>query len=444
MKTLRTLHKRLMTILVFLFGLTSAIAQKVTIDGLKYFLYPDTHEAVIDNGNTWSEELVIPSEVSYNGQTYIVNGIAWLAFDNCTELTKVTIPKTIKAVIHHVLSENPEIGGAVSSDCMNPFVRCTTLESIEVDEANPIMKSVGGVLFSKDGTELYCYPAGIKSEKYVVPDGVTWIGNDAFGYNEHIVSVELPTTVVKLCSAFSSCKRLEQVNLPKDIAYLEAYLFRDCVNLKSIEIPSGVARLGEQVFSGCSSLKKIVLPEGIGFIGGLAFRDCTSLETVEIPSSLECVSDGMFAGCTNLKEVTIKNGVTRISASAFQDCSSLMVLDLPASITHIDPPAFRGCKFNSLIIRGIFDERYLNKHIFDGMDTSGIIYASASEVEKFQKIYEGVVLPLGKYNPTGTGIQVISFSSDNPSPIYDIQGHRLSNPPQKGIYIHDGKKNLAR
>lgn len=27
---------------------------------------------------------------------------------------------------------------------------------------------------------------------------------------------------------------------------------------------------------------------------------------------------------------------------------------------------------------------------------------------------------------------------------YDLQGHRLSNPPQKGIYIHDGKKRPAR
>jgi hypothetical protein len=28
--------------------------------------------------------------------------------------------------------------------------------------------------------------------------------------------------------------------------------------------------------------------------------------------------------------------------------------------------------------------------------------------------------------------------------LYNLQGHRLSNPPQKGIYIHDGKKRPAR
>ena len=31
-----------------------------------------------------------------------------------------------------------------------------------------------------------------------------------------------------------------------------------------------------------------------------------------------------------------------------------------------------------------------------------------------------------------------------PAVVYDLQGHRLSNPPQKGIYIHNGKKKLAR
>lgn len=42
----------------------------------------------------------------------------------------------------------------------------------------------------------------------------------------------------------------------------------------------------------------------------------------------------------------------------------------------------------------------------------------------------------------GTGINQLpaSNSTQHPSPIYDLQGRRLSQPVQKGIYIRDGKK----
>lgn len=263
--------------------------RKVTIDGLIYYLYPDSHEAVIDNDNTWTGELDIPSKVSYNGLTFTVSSMTWLAFSDCTELTKVRIPKTIEHVIHHVLTDNPENGGAVSSDCMNPFERCTALESIEVDDDNPIMKSVGGILFSKDGKSLYCYPAGNKAEQYVVPEGVTKIGADAFGYNEHLVSLKLPATVETLKGAFWGCKRLEEVNLPEKLTYLEAYMFAECSSLKSIEIPSGVKGLGESVFRNCASLKTIILPESVQTIGNYAFSGCM-LDALVIKGTLDSQS----------------------------------------------------------------------------------------------------------------------------------------------------------
>lgn len=233
--------KRILSLWACLFVLSSVDAENVTIDGLKYFLFSDTHEACLVNENTWSGELVIPSEVCYNGQTYAVKSISWLAFGNCTELTKVRIPKTIEGITHHVLS-GEDVSGAVSSDCMNPFVGCSSLESIEVDEDNPIMKSIGGVLYSKDGTRLYSYPGGLKAESYTVPDIVTWIGEDAFAFNEYLVMVKLPETIEKLNTSFRHSTKLEQVILPKNLTCLEAYMFSECPSLKSVEIPSGVKK----------------------------------------------------------------------------------------------------------------------------------------------------------------------------------------------------------
>ena len=430
--------KRLLVVVISsLFMVHNVNAQNVTIDGLKYYIFADTHEAAVDV-STWSGELDIPSEVKYNDETFTVTSIRQLAFDGCNELTKVRIPKTIDHVVHHVLTDDPNIVGSGDNTCMNPFYRCKALETIEVDEENPIFKTVDGLLFSKDGTSLYCYPGGVKSEKYVVPENVTWIGGGAFGYNEHIVTLELPATIKELHSTFWGCTRLEKVNLPENMTYIHAYMFTDCSSLKSIEIPSGVTYMGEGVFRGCSALESIVLPDNISFIGGSAFMGCTSLETIELPSSLSVSEDAMFLGCTNLKMVAIPNGMTVIGSYMFKDCSSLKVLDLPESVNLIGWGAFSGCKLDHIIIRG--ELRYLDRYVFDMMDTSTVIYTPASQVEKIKEFYSGVVLPLEEY----TDVKPIELHQPSSS-VFDLQGRRLdSQPTNKGLYIQNGKKVVIK
>ena len=298
MEIINILNKRMTVFMMSLSTLTFAAAQNVTIDGLKYYLYPETHEAAIDNGNTWTGELTLPSEISYYGETYMVNGISYGAFRFSKELTRVKIPKTIDHVVHYALTDDPHILGAVSSDCMNPFDGCTALESIEVEEENPILCSIGGILFNKDGTRLYSYPGGMKEESYTVPDGVTWIGYGAFSSNENIVSIELPASVCDICGGcFDGCGRLETVNLPESITYLGAYMFRDCSSLKSIEIPKGVKNISEQAFFGCTSLKVIDIPANVTFIGSLSFMNC-SLDALVIRGVLgnRNINRYLFAG----------------------------------------------------------------------------------------------------------------------------------------------------
>ena len=162
----------------------------VTIDGLKYYLY--SQSAVVDWGNTSSGVLMIPSEVNYNGKKYIVKGMAAGAFTRSTELTKVIIPKTIDEIVHHVLNG---MNGAISPDYMNPFAGCTALESIEVDMYNPFMCSVDGVLFSKDKTRLYAYPAGAKRESYTISETITWIGANAFAFSQNLSTLFFRGTV---------------------------------------------------------------------------------------------------------------------------------------------------------------------------------------------------------------------------------------------------------
>ena len=104
-------------------------------------------------------DLEIPEE-SPDGDT--VTAIADKAFENCAFLESVTIPETIK-----------KIGNSV-------FKGCSSLKSISVSTSNTKYCSVGGVLFSKDKTELICYPSLKVGQSYLISTNVSSISAYAF------------------------------------------------------------------------------------------------------------------------------------------------------------------------------------------------------------------------------------------------------------------------
>lgn len=230
---------------------------KVAIDGLTYKLNQGTHTAMVANANSWEGELDIPEQVAYNDETYIVDKLEWLAFDLCKTLTKVRIPKTVVKIQHYDGNE----------ECKNPFRNCTSLESIEVDETNPSMCSINGVLFSKDKTQLYCYPAGAKRGTYSVPDGVKWLCAEAFAFNSYLTSINMPNSVTNMCfGTFCCCKSLNSIRLSENIKRISAWTFEKCESLHFLDFPESVMSFAESVFRW-SPIKTIVIrgtfPEGL-------------------------------------------------------------------------------------------------------------------------------------------------------------------------------------
>ena len=231
---------------------------EVAIDGLNYFLYLNRHEAVITTNSTCSGELDIPSEVTYEGETFVVKSMFVNSFYNNTELTKVRIPKTIENILHSYPydsdDEDPPTG-MVSPDHMNPFRECTALEAIEVDEENPSFKSINGVLFSQDGvghyyyltneyygTGLYCYPAGRQQEAYSIPDGVEWIGANAFEGSRNLTTLTIPNSITHIYScAFQNCNNLTDVYCYADnVPITWDYAFKDTpIASATLHVPAG-------------------------------------------------------------------------------------------------------------------------------------------------------------------------------------------------------------
>lgn len=69
------------------------------------------------------------------------------------------------------------------------------MQSINVSEGNSNYLSCGGVLFDKSKSVLIKYPDGKKDTSYIIPDGVTSIGDGAFMYCESLKSITIPENV---------------------------------------------------------------------------------------------------------------------------------------------------------------------------------------------------------------------------------------------------------
>ena len=254
-------------------------AVEVAIDGLNYFLNLKTHEAVIIPGNNCSGEVDIPSEVSYNDETFTVKSMTYNAFLYNSELTKVKIPKSIESIRHsypYDPDDEDAPTGMVSPDHMNPFCGCSALESIEVDEENPSMKSVDGVLFSKDGTRLYCYPIGKQPEVYTIPDAVEWIGASAFEGSQNLTTLTIPSGVTYIGEcAFADCNNFTDVYCHADsVPSTEAWVFYDTpIASATLHVPAGSVDKYKTTSPWSEFGNIVALPTSDTFIHDIAWVD---------------------------------------------------------------------------------------------------------------------------------------------------------------------------
>lgn len=133
-------------------------------------------------------------------------------------------------------------------------------------------------------------------------------------------------------SAFSGCKKLEEVVFPESMTILSGL---NDTGIKKIVFPKNVTEIGEYAFSNCDSLRSVTIPQGIETIGREAFRNCDSLKTVILPASLKKIEAYAFSRA-GIKEITIPEGITTLQAGTFSECDSLETVKLPESLTKIE------------------------------------------------------------------------------------------------------------
>ncbi len=200
-------------------------------------------------------------------------------------------------------------------------------------------------------------------KKVLLPEGLKYIGYDAFVNCKSLEEINIPKTVIGVGSTFEGCDLLlnpedgiyyiddfavKYDGKTKDVALkdgtrgLSERIFYQNGAIESVIIPATVTKIPEALFYQCSGLKSVTLSEHITFIPANTFNSCTTLKSIDIPASVKTVGEAAFSGCSSLEKVTLHEGLESISKQAFHGCAAINEINLPTSLSFIEATAFTG------------------------------------------------------------------------------------------------------
>ena len=204
--------------------------------------------------------------------------------------------------------------GLALKDDWDNFVGLLALEEFAVDDENPNLTVVDGILFNHDKTKLIDCPKAKKLISYTIPNYVTKIGHLAFYKCKYLENIVIPANVKEIpcgimIGAFSECPSLKTVTIEQGAEGWGACTFESCPMLESVTLPETVNNTDtlSSTFMNCDSIKEIIIPDGVKHLGSRTFNNCKSLETVTVPKSVISLTQ-TFDLCPSLK--TIKYGGT--------------------------------------------------------------------------------------------------------------------------------------
>lgn len=278
--------------------------------------------------------------------------------------------------------------------------------------------------------------------KYVAYDDYVEIT----GYNGEPTEIEIPSEIDGLPVtsignyAFSDCRSLEHIIIPKNITNIRLLPFNGCSSLTNIDVdknnsdyssvngvlfdkeqtslilyptgnsrteytvPDGVIRIEHHAFSNCNSLINVIVSDSVTYISLCVFYGCNNLRNVILPNSIAYIDRNVFDNTAIYEnpdnwhngalyvgnyivatdslsisgEYSVKNGTLGIAGGTFGGCDNLIGFDMQDSLVFIGTQAFWNCRnLKYIIVPDTFE--YLWGIDFQHSNLSEVYYAGTKE-----------------------------------------------------------------
>ena len=247
------------------------------------------------------------------------------------------------------------------------FVYCRALRAFYVDENNPNYRSVDGVLYTKDMTEIISYP--ICRCTQIVIDDVKAGGEVINIGRENVESFSADGVYVKGNEAkstlYTSFKDYIKSNYSGDFDYFNEFSeFSELMDNKVYAPYIGTYYLvtentGSSItverFWTCD--EKYEVPEGVTKIADKAFYKCDRLVSITLPSTVKSIGDMTFFKCSGTALINLPDGLETIGDDAFSYCENMKyAMFIPASVKHIGHHCFYKCSEDLLFYMGAKDD----------------------------------------------------------------------------------------
>src|SRR5258708_5088152 len=168
-----------------------------------------------------------------------------------------------------------------------------------------------------------------------IPNSVTNIGVHAL-FSPYLTNASIGNGVLRIGDlAFNSCAALQSVALPDSVTSLGTNAFGYCTAFTSAAIGAGLSNLSTYTFYSCTNLTNVAMGSSLLSIGDSAFAYCAKLPRVTIPDSVVSIGTSAFQACPRLTNATLGTSLITIGGSAFASCSNLAGIAMPQTVTSI-------------------------------------------------------------------------------------------------------------
>ena len=309
----------------------------------------------------YSGDIIIPDTVGYYG--YRITAIAPCAFQDCTEVTSVTMGDNVTQIGYSAFErckgmKSVTLGKNVVKLSYEAFKDCTSLSSVLLGSK---VTTIGDRAFYR------CTSLRVLN----IPKGVTYLGNNFIaeapllgliaekstpmtlttamleGFDPSTCMLSVPEGSQSAYESASGWSGFQFVNENECTGQQDLILTKYCAHsifyalyADSTLIVSGSGEMvGDDEFAVDyfpTYCRKVIIEEPILTVGEEAFRlNKEYLTTAIIGDSVYYIEDASFMGCKALTSVTIGKGLLSIGDRAFRNCTSL------ASITVLatEPPS---------------------------------------------------------------------------------------------------------
>lgn len=379
-----------------------------------------------------------------------VTNISSYAFSDCKKLSRIDLTNVnrIDSFAFEFCSGLKEIDiRKIDTIHAKTFIDCSSLEKVYMPKVSYIDDNAfSGCLKLKD----------------INFENVVYIAKESFKGCTNITEINLINANYIGESAFYNCAKANIFNL-NHVRKIPRRAFKKCKNLKDVDLQN-IDYVGYEAFEE-TGITEIYIPSSTRF-GGAVFYS-TNMSDVLFEEGRETIPKSLLSG-TNLKNIAIPEGVTFIDTYALAACTNMNIISLPSTLKTIgcgilgplvlktdnkDNIKRYSFSVNKLVVLAetppnFNDNSYLRYYNPLGIQLETNIYVPDASVWTYQN-YPGWrnytnILPMSEL--TGINSVAVDDAAEQRTDdgiYYDLQGRKVMNP-QKGVYIHQGKKVMIK